>query len=88
MTKPFAGTPWFWDTPEGGGWTRYLPDGESVDRYSLESRIERETDPVRKAELVEILASCPRREPTPAERRAWRKINPPASGQTDQDDGE
>ncbi len=83
-----AQTPWFWDTPEGGGWVRYLTDGRCVDRHALARIIEAETDPDQRAEFERILADCPRLLPTAAERRAWRKIDPPAEGQTDQGEGD
>lgn len=78
-----ARTPWFWDTPEGGGWTLWLTDGESADRYTLERRIEREADAEQRAEYQRIENMRPRRDPTPGEKQAWRKIDPRVDGDPD-----
>lgn len=79
-------TPWFWDTPEGGGWVCYLRGGTLVDRYSLAHMIEMERDADRRTALQQVLDMRPNRDPTQAERRAYRKINPPAEGQGEDPD--
>ena len=61
-------TPWFWDTPDGGGWVRYWR-GAFLCPYGREDRL-REAYP-------EAMADYPgSRRPTAAERRAWNSIDP------------
>ena len=83
MTDAGYTTPWFWDTPEGGGWARYWrgsyvttpPDDDHFARWH----------PDLVAHKAEILADHPgRREPTSSERRAWRVLNPRAAGDLDE----
>lgn len=80
-------TPWYWDTPEGGGWICWTSDGEAHDLDSIHGRIEVESSAVQRAAYELIATTHPgKREPTTAERRAWRKHGAAADGQPEDDD--
>lgn len=90
-------TPWYWNTPDGGGWVRYW-NGEFHGARELADSLDRgwrwgargEQVPLTaddRAGYAEALADRPRHEPTAAERRAWRRIDPPAEGDTSAAEG-